>query len=486
MMITLSNIFWGTIMMNTIQTQLYYADWLKDLKNLLAIPSVRDDALATIDAPYGPGPKAALDFMMAIAERDGFENIGTVGNRAGSIYVGPENDTQPIGVIVHVDVVPVNDLDQWQTDPFTPTVKTDNHLYARGADDMKSAVMLTYYAIKAIQDAKIPLKHQIRFIIGTDEESEWADMHQYFAEEGPLHYGFSPDGSANLSYGEKGISQLDLYFDSSNNADNPVQLLNFHSGTATNVLPGFATATVAGIEVDTLQPLYNHYLKTVNLSGNISAVDDFVTLNLQGVATHAARPETGKNAATYLAHFLNNFDFSSNATKFLQFIGQTLHEDPFGEKSGYGKAEPKLGKTSQNIGITDFVATKTGHINLNFRYSLAFNEPKTVEQILQDEPWLSKITRDPAGLTPHYVSQDNKLVTLLAQAYQSITGELPKQGINGGASFGRLMPNGVGFGIIPTSEPSLAHQANESFNLDNYDTGMHLLIAEILALADNL
>jgi succinyl-diaminopimelate desuccinylase len=48
------------------------------------------------------------------------------------------------------------------------------------------------------------------------------------------------------------------------------------------------------------------------------------------------------------------------------------------------------------------------------------------------------------------------------------------------------MPNGVGFGIIPTSEPSLAHQANESFNLDNYDTGMHLLIAEILALADNL
>lgn len=241
--------------MNTIQTQPYYEDWLKDLKNLLTIPSVRDDVLSSIDAPYGPGPKAALDFMMSIAERDGFKNIGTVGNRAGFIYIGPDNDTQPIGVIVHVDVVPVNDHDQWQTEPFTPTVKTDNHIYARGADDMKSAVMLTYYAIKAIQDAKIPLKHQIRFIIGTDEESEWADMHQYFSEEGPLHYGFSPDGSANLSYGEKGISQLDLFFDYSNSDDNPVQLLNFHSGTATNVLPGFATATVAGIDVATLQPL---------------------------------------------------------------------------------------------------------------------------------------------------------------------------------------------------------------------------------------
>lgn len=78
------------------------------------------------------------------------------------------------------------------------------------------------------------------------------------------------------------------------------------------------------------------------------------------------------------------------------------------------------------------------------------------------------------------------MVTLLAEAYKSVTGQLPGQGINGGASFGRLMPNGVGFGIIPTSEPSQAHMANESFNLDNYDTGMRALITEIVALSDNL
>lgn len=472
--------------MDTIQTQPYYTDWLEDLKKLLAIPSVRDDTVASPEAPYGPGPKAALDFMMSLAERDGFETKGTVGNRAGYIYIGPEDDNEPIGVIVHVDVVPVNDRDQWLTDPFTPTIKSDNRLYARGADDMKSAVMLTYYAIKALKDAKIPLKHQIRFIIGTDEESEWADMHQYFAEEGALEYGFSPDGSADLSYGEKGISQLDLYFDSSNGDNSTIQLLNFHSGVATNVLPGFATATVTGLDVDSVKTAYNEYLQQADVTGNVDVLDDQVVFNLQGIATHAARPETGKNAATYLAHFLNTFDFSENAAKFLQFVGETLHQDPFGEHSGYGKSEPKLGKTSQNIGITDFIATKQGHINLNFRYSLAFDESETINQLLQNEPWLSNIVRDPAGLIPHYVGANNKLVTLLAEAYKSATGQLPEQGINGGASFGRLMPNGVGFGIIPTSEPSQAHMANESFNLDNYDTGMRALITEIVALSDNL
>lgn len=472
--------------MNIINTTTYHDAWLSDLTELLKIPSVRNDAQATTDAPYGPGPKAALDFMMAIAKRDGFQKVGTVGNRAGYIYIGPEDDEQPIGVIVHVDVVPVNDIDQWQTDPFTPVIKDDNHIYARGADDMKAAVMLTYYAIKAIKDAQLPLKHQIRFIIGTDEESEWADMHQYFAEEGDLQYGFSPDGAANLSYGEKGISQLDLYFDATNPEDAPIKLINFKSGSATNVLPGFATATFSGIPVNDLQNNFDQYCQEENISGTLSQNGEQTVLTVQGVATHAARPETGKNAATYLANFLTQYDFKGNAANFLQFVGQKLHKDPYGEHSGYGKSEQKLGKTSQNVGITNFINNTTGHINLNFRHSLAFDEADTVDQILTDEPWLTNIVRDPAGLVPHYVGKDNKLVKVLADAFQSVTGQLPDQGVNGGASFGRLMSSGVGFGIIPTDEPSTAHGANESFNLANYQTGIDLIVAEILALSDNL
>src|SRR6185295_15821559 len=39
----------------------------------------------------------------------------------------------------HTDVVPTGPLEQWDADPFTPTLR-DGFLYGRGASDMKSSV----------------------------------------------------------------------------------------------------------------------------------------------------------------------------------------------------------------------------------------------------------------------------------------------------------------------------------------------------------
>ena len=46
---------------------------LADLAPLIAIESVCDESAATPEAPFGPGPAAALDYMLALARRDGFE-----------------------------------------------------------------------------------------------------------------------------------------------------------------------------------------------------------------------------------------------------------------------------------------------------------------------------------------------------------------------------------------------------------------------------
>ncbi|TOO83796.1 succinyl-diaminopimelate desuccinylase, partial [Vibrio parahaemolyticus] len=39
----------------------------------------------------------------------------------------------------HTDVVPAGNSAQWQTPPFTPTI-INQHLYGRGAADMKGSV----------------------------------------------------------------------------------------------------------------------------------------------------------------------------------------------------------------------------------------------------------------------------------------------------------------------------------------------------------
>lgn len=72
-------------------------DLLEDLQNLLRINSERDDAQATPEAPFGPGPVAGLKHMLAYGERDGF-TVKNVDNYAGHIEYGEGDET--LGILV--------------------------------------------------------------------------------------------------------------------------------------------------------------------------------------------------------------------------------------------------------------------------------------------------------------------------------------------------------------------------------------------------
>ena len=65
----------------------YENQMIDDLKGLLSIESVRDDSQASNEAPVGPGPRKALDYMYQIAERDGF-STHDVDHIAGRIEAG--------------------------------------------------------------------------------------------------------------------------------------------------------------------------------------------------------------------------------------------------------------------------------------------------------------------------------------------------------------------------------------------------------------
>ncbi len=69
----------------------------------------------------------------------------------------------------HTDVVPTGPLDQWQSDPFVPTVR-DGVLYGRGAADMKSSIAAFVTAIEAFLAEHPGHPGSIALLITSDEE----------------------------------------------------------------------------------------------------------------------------------------------------------------------------------------------------------------------------------------------------------------------------------------------------------------------------
>jgi succinyl-diaminopimelate desuccinylase len=74
----------------------------------------------------------------------------------------------------HTDVVPTGPLEEWQSDPFTPTVR-DGLLYGRGAADMKSGLAAMVTACEAFVAATPEHRGSIAFLITSDEEGPSVD-----------------------------------------------------------------------------------------------------------------------------------------------------------------------------------------------------------------------------------------------------------------------------------------------------------------------
>jgi succinyl-diaminopimelate desuccinylase len=130
-------------------------------------------------------------------------------NVVGKIGAGRKS----IGFVSHMDVVPPGELDQWDTQPFTPTI-LDGKIYGRGTLDDKGSFACAYSACKAFLAEHPNFDGTIYLIAAADEEmgSELGII--YLVEECGVKFDVAiiPDGGRmDLSiYGEKGILWVEL------------------------------------------------------------------------------------------------------------------------------------------------------------------------------------------------------------------------------------------------------------------------------------
>ncbi|WP_242362879.1 dipeptidase PepV [Limosilactobacillus antri] len=429
-------------------------DYLNDLVALMKIPSVRDDEAATDEYPLGPRPAQALKAFLEMADQDGFKTKN-IDNLVGYAECGAGDET--LAILAHLDVMPAGK--GWDTDPFDPVIK-DGNLYGRGASDDKGPGMAAYYALKYLKDQGVKFNKRVRFIVGTDEESNWTGMHRYFEVEPAPTMGFSPDAEFPVINGEKGQVSLLLKTPATN--EGAAQLKYFKSGLRFNMVPREAETLVQVADLQQVKEDFARFIAENPVTGEAEETAAGLKLTVIGKAAHGMEPEKGINAGTYLAHFLDQYDFAGGAGSFVHFLGHYLHLDTRMDKFDGAFTDPVMGELTMNAGILNFTAAAGGDINMNFRFPKGIT-PDQLEATVRKvaDPLGISVQQGPAQ-APHYVAPDDPIVKTLMAAYIDQTGDqAAKPEVVGGGTYGRLMKRGVAFGALMPNTPNTMHQANE-------------------------
>lgn len=457
----------------------YENQMIDDLKGLLSIESVREDSKASKDAPVGPGPRQALDYMYELAKRDGF-STHDVDHIAGRIEAGQGEDV--LGILCHVDVVPAGD--GWDSDPFDPVV-TDDAIIARGTLDDKGPTIVAYYAVKILNDMNVDWKKRIHMIIGTDEESDWKCTDRYFQTEEMPTLGFAPDAEFPAIHGEKGITTFDLIQDQINeDVDEPdYELLNFESGQRYNMVPDHAEARVLVKEnmTDVIQN-FEYFVEQNELQGESTVDSGILILTVEGKAVHGMDPSLGVNAGLYLLKFLSSLNLDKSAKDFVEFNNRYLFDSHFGEKMGMKFHTDVMGDVTTNIGIIKYDNKEAGRYGVNLRYPQGFEFEEAVERFTNEIKDIGFSLELGKVQKPHYVDKDDPFVEKLVKAYRNQTGDMTEPYTIGGGTYARNLDKGVAFGAMFEDTEDLMHQKNEYMTKKQLINATSIYLEAIYAL----
>lgn len=81
------------------------------------------------------------------------------------------------------------------------------------------------------------------------------------------------------------------------------------------------------------------------------------------------------------------------------------------------------------------------------------------------------------------MEEDSPLIRGLKQAYEAVTGEPARLLTKGGASYARVLNNGVAFGAAFEGEDTLPHMPNECARLVSLEKAMEIYCAAVAILA---
>ena len=400
----------------------HWGEVLADLEELVAVESVEDLAAACEGAPFGPGPREALDRALAIARRCGLEAHDCDG------FVGyadlPGDTDEQIGIIGHVDVVPAGP--GWSVEPYALT-RREGYLLGRGVIDDKGPLLMALHAVRfwaercAARGERLP--RTVRVIFGSNEETDMKDVEHYRARFEDPSFLFTPDSQFPLGYGESGICSGTLVSAPVFGVAAGGDILEIGGGQAVNAVPGAAWAVVR----------------------DAAAASGTRRIETQGVSAHAIDVADGVDAIGLLVDQLLDEGVGTPGERTFLDLLHTLHGDASGASVGIACEDEHFGALSMVGGM---ISMEDGRV----RQTLDFRYPTTTTAREIEACVAAAAANADAAFTmehdkePFLMDPDSPEVRALLDAYCTVTGEDAQGMTSKGGTYARCFTTGVSFG----------------------------------------
>ena len=416
-------------------------DMIESIKAAVRINSVMDEDTATESMPFGKGVDESLRKTLEIAESLGFKTVYKDGYY-GYAEVGEGEEL--IGILGHLDVVPIGDESKWKFPPFSAT-EEDGYIYGRGAQDDKGPTIAAMYAVKALLDAGVKFGKRVRFIIGGDEENLWRCIAKYTenGEEIPS-MGFTPDSSFPVTNAEKSLVQF--YLRGKGSKD-----LSLNISGALNAVPGVAdyAGELADKLAEKLDELKFDYEK------------DGESITVIGKRVHAASADKGVNAIERLCKALYEIGVEDDVVRFVAELS-----DSVGSKILPNCIDDVSGTLTLNLGEL-IINEKESKIGFDSRVPVKFTIEDLEDAVKEKAANYGLEFEEFDRLKSLYVPADSELIKTLVSVYEQETGLEGTPKSSGGATYAKALDNCVAFGAMFPFDEKTEHQENERVNIKN-------------------
>ena len=426
--------------------------------------------------PFGEGPAAALEEMLKLSAELGLPGANLEG------YVGVIDLNQQetaLHILGHLDVVDAGE--GWTvTSAFEPKL-VDGLLYGRGTDDDKGPMVAALLAMKAVKDLGVPLKKNVRMILGTDEETGFRDINWYYARHPYAPYTISPDADFPIINIEKGHYQPTFTAAWEQETALP-RVTSLTGGPRLNMVPPKAQALVAGLTPAEIQAACGALALEPEITFTLTQREDGVHILCSGVGAHGSTPEEGHNAQTALVALLAALPLADcPSTRAIRALRDLFpHGDFTGQALGIAQQDELSGHLS--LAFTRITLDDTGlEGRFDSRTPLCANDENTrrvAETALAKAGFTVTGEIDP----PHHVPAEDPFIQVLAKCYEMYSGRKSHCVAIGGGTYVHGIPGGVAFGASMSGFVSNLHGPDERANVKDLLTAAKIYAQVILEL----